>query len=100
MWWLCFAVIIRRYEHEDLQLFQRRNRQTVWLCLRKYKSFALKAEEWSDGCGYYKTGVKLPGDIDYFFPTFHVMSLQLEKLKDLGFNEDLTMQLDFGAFTL
>lgn len=67
---------------------------------RKYKSFALKAEKWSDGCGYYKTGVKLPGDIDYFFPTFHVMSLQLEKLKDLGFNEDLTMQLNFGAFTL
>lgn len=66
---------------------------------RTFKSFVLKANEWAIN-GYYKPGVKLPGDIDYFFPTLSSMEMQLERLKDLYFTEDTNMQLDFGKFIL
>lgn len=67
---------------------------------KEYKTFSLKADEWSDGKGYYKPGGKLPGDIDYFFPTYNAMMLQLAKIKDLGFTENKNIQLDFGTFIL
>jgi len=71
---------------------------------RTYKTFQLKAKEWSHTWrkgNYIKSGplkdFKNPADITYYFPSKSEMEMKLIDIQKLGFTEDNSIVLDFGT---
>lgn len=48
----------------------------------------------------HKKNFKMPGDIEYHFPTKGDMELQEIRYANVGFTEDPSIHLNFGAFIL
>jgi hypothetical protein len=71
-----------------------------------YKKFVIKESQWKEKTDdvYHDPpkiqGFKMPGPMEYYFPTKTDMEIKLTQYENLGFIENKFMTLDFGIFKL